>query len=112
MAEEDNKGKKNDTGKNMIACIEPIFFKELGKVYTHGLKKYDLDNWKKFDPLNNREEDVRLKSALLRHLMAAFEGEIYDPDALKQGDKLIHWAQVAFYCHLYISNLKECGRLE
>lgn len=88
-------GRKNDAGKNMVSLVDPIFILELGKVLTHGAKKYAIDNWKKFDPENNPLDKERLLSALLRHFYKAKLGEVYDKDSGE--DRLNHWAQVGFY---------------
>lgn len=103
-----NGGRKNDKGKNMIALIPPSLLEELGKVLTHGAKKYEADNWKKFD-INNKDDRIRLFSGLLRHYTKASRGYVIDKDAALQGDELNHWAQVAFYAMVMVEKTYDLG---
>lgn len=104
-----NGGRKNDSGKNMIALIPSSLLEELGKVLTHGMKKYEADNWKMFDPVNNKDDRLRLLSGLMRHYAKAKRGYVVDKDAAEQGDDLNHWAQIAFYAMVMIEKTYSLG---
>ena len=68
-------GVKHDSEKNRLDLIVPEFIEEIGKVLTFGSKKYDDNNWKKLDNLQDR-----YYAAALRHLMAWRKGEKNDPE--------------------------------
>ncbi len=63
-------GKKFDSEKPMLYLLPPRSINEVGKVLTYGAQKYDPENWRKVDDLQNR-----YTSAALRHIFAHMEGE-------------------------------------
>lgn len=67
-------GRKDDTGKNELALIDPEFIEGLGAVLTHGGKVYGKYNWQKGISYH------RVFSACLRHLYAWWRGQDNDPD--------------------------------
>ncbi|MFB3889880.1 MAG: dATP/dGTP diphosphohydrolase domain-containing protein [Candidatus Bathyarchaeia archaeon] len=84
QVEEENKGRKNDQGKPMVALLVPQFIWEVAKVLTFGADKYGKENWK-----NDLEKD-RILSALYRHTLAYHQRETHDPET-----GLSHLAHVA-----------------
>jgi len=69
-------GRKSDNDKNRLDLIIPGFITGLGKVLTHGAKKYEPNNWQTLDaPLN------RYYGAAMRHIEAWREGELLDPES-------------------------------
>ena len=71
---------KQDEGKPCFDMISSLS-KEMGlvnEIMLHGAKKYGKDNWK----LAKTKEDMdRYKSAVIRHIMSSFQGEILDKDS-------------------------------
>lgn len=71
-----NIGRKDDTGKNRLDLIEPEFIESVGKVLTFGASKYEPNNWQ-----NVEDGKDRYYAAALRHLMAYRRGEVTDPES-------------------------------
>jgi len=70
-----SEGRKFDGEKPRMYLLPPKAIKEVAKVLTFGAQKYDEDNWKKLDNLQNR-----YTGASLRHIFAIMEGEDLDPE--------------------------------
>ena len=68
-------GKKYDGGKAKLYLLPPKSILEVGKVLTYGADKYDAENWRKVDDLQNR-----YTSAALRHIFAHIDGEADDQE--------------------------------
>ena len=68
-------GRKYDGGKAKLHLLPPKSILEVGKVLTYGSEKYDAENWRKVDDLQNR-----YTSAALRHIFAHIEGEDVDEE--------------------------------
>lgn len=66
---------KHDQEKPMLHLWPPRAFLAVGRVLTHGAKKYSPDNWRKVD------DTGRYMGAALRHLFAYMKGEKYDADS-------------------------------
>ena len=60
-----NQEAKADAGKIMLELIPPEALEALGRVLTHGAKKYGANKWQDIDDAKNR-----YKGALLRHYTA------------------------------------------
>lgn len=76
---------KYDEGKSRMELLPLNVLEEVARVLTFGAKKYKDNTWQK---LKNAEK--RYKGALLRHLTAADNGELYDPES-----GLLHMSHVA-----------------
>ena len=70
-----SEGRKFDGEKPRMYLLPPKAIQEVAKVLTFGAQKYDEDNWKKLDNLQNR-----YTGASLRHIFAIMEGEELDPE--------------------------------
>ena len=70
-----SEGRKYDGGKAKLHLLPPKSILEVGKVLTYGAEKYDAENWRKVDDLQNR-----YTSAALRHIFAHIEGEDVDEE--------------------------------
>ena len=68
-------GKKYDGEKPRMYLLPPKALTEIAKVLTFGANKYDENNWKKLDNLQNR-----YTGAALRHIFAHMDGEELDPE--------------------------------
>jgi hypothetical protein len=68
-------GKKYDGEKPRMYLLPPKAIVEVARVLTFGAQKYDEDNWKKLDNLQNR-----YTGAALRHIFASMDGEDLDPE--------------------------------
>ena len=68
-------GKKYDGDKAKLYLLPPKSILEVGKVLTYGADKYDAENGRKVDDLQNR-----YTSAALRHIFAHIDGEADDPE--------------------------------
>ena len=68
-------GKKFDTQKPKTYLLPPKALMEVSKVLTIGAEKYDEENWRKLDNLQNR-----YTGATLRHLFAHMDGEQLDSE--------------------------------
>tara|TARA_S200000501_G_C20816694_1_gene740882 strand:+ start:1191 stop:1613 length:423 start_codon:yes stop_codon:yes gene_type:complete len=68
-------GKKYDGDKAKLYLLPPKSILEVGKVLTYGADKYDAENWRKVDDLQNR-----YTSAALRHIFAHIDGEADDQE--------------------------------
>lgn len=69
------KGVKYDGEKPRMYLLPPKALTEVAKVLTFGASKYDENNWKKLDNLQNR-----YTGATLRHIFAHMDGEELDPE--------------------------------
>lgn len=69
-------GIKYDREKPQMHLLPPKATIEVSKVLTFGANKYDADNWKKLDDLQNR-----YSSAALRHIFADLDGEDLDDES-------------------------------
>jgi len=100
-------GRKDDTGKPRMELLPFDALVEVSKVLTYGAIKYAPNNWKK---VSNAKE--RYTGALLRHLAAWREGEVFDRE-IADGWDIRHIAQVA--CNalfLVYLELREGGKSE
>jgi hypothetical protein len=70
-----SEGRKFDGEKPRMYLLPPKAIQEVAKVLTFGAQKYDEDNWKKLDNLQNR-----YTGASLRHIFAIMEGEELDEE--------------------------------
>ena len=68
-------GMKFDSIKPRAYLLPPKALLEVSKVLTVGAEKYDEENWRKLDNLQNR-----YTGAALRHLFAHMDGEELDPE--------------------------------
>ena len=68
-------GKKFDNEKPKMYLLPPKALIEVSKVLTFGAQKYDEENWRKLDNLQNR-----YTGGALRHLFAHMDGELNDPE--------------------------------
>ena len=68
-------GKKYDGEKPKMYLLPPKALTEVAKVLTFGANKYDENNWKKLDNLQNR-----YSGAALRHIFAHMDGEEFDDE--------------------------------
>ena len=70
-------GTKHDKGKNRLELIPTELIENVGKVMTHGAKKYGDYNWKGFC----KSDIDRLTGAAMRHLEAYRKGEWFDEES-------------------------------
>ena len=70
-----SEGRKFDSEKPKLYLLPPKSIIEIGKVLTYGAEKYDAENWRKVDDLQNR-----YTSAALRHIFAHIDGEKLDEE--------------------------------
>mgnify|MGYP001471135112 FL=1 len=70
-----SEGRKFDSEKPKLYLLPPKSVIEIGKVLTYGAEKYDAENWRKVDDLQNR-----YTSAALRHIFAHMDGEELDEE--------------------------------
>lgn len=70
-----SEGKKFDSAKPKMYLLPPKAIVEVSKVLTFGAEKYDEENWRKLDNLQNR-----YTGGALRHLFAHLDGELKDPE--------------------------------
>lgn len=68
-------GIKFDAEKPDYSLIPPNALNDLAKVLTYGAAKYDRENWRKLDDLQNR-----YFAAAQRHMWAVRSGEPFDPE--------------------------------
>ena len=74
---ERNQEAKADAGKLMLELIPPEALEALGRVLTHGAKKYGANKWQNID-----DAKERYKGALLRHYTAYQKNNAgTDPDS-------------------------------
>jgi len=66
-------GKKFDGEKPRLHLLPPKALVEVGKVLTFGAQKYDEQNWRKLDRLQER-----YTGAALRHIFSHMDGERWD----------------------------------
>lgn len=70
-----SEGRKYDGEKPRMYLLPPKALLEVSKVLTFGAQKYDEQNWKKLENLQNR-----YTGASLRHIFASMDGEEFDPE--------------------------------
>ena len=68
-------GIKYDSAKPKMNLLPPKAIVEVAKVLTFGAEKYDAENWRKLDDLQNR-----YTAGALRHIFAHMDGERLDPE--------------------------------
>ena len=68
-------GIKYDSEKPKMNLLPPKAIVEVAKVLTFGAEKYDAENWRKLDDLQNR-----YTAGALRHIFAHMDGEQLDPE--------------------------------
>jgi hypothetical protein len=68
-------GRKFDSEKPKMYLLPPKSMVEISKVLTFGAQKYDEDNWRKLDNLQNR-----YSGGALRHIFAHLDGELKDEE--------------------------------
>ena len=68
-------GIKYDSEKPKMNLLPPKAIVEISKVLTFGAEKYDAENWRKLDDLQNR-----YTAGALRHIFAHMDGEDLDPE--------------------------------
>lgn len=68
-------GRKDDQEKPDWNLVPWHAMEEITDVLTHGAKRYGADNWKRVTPLRER-----YFAALMRHIIAWYQGERPDPD--------------------------------
>lgn len=71
-----NKAKKYDNGKLRYDLIPWECIQELAEIYTFGAEKYTENSWQQLPDFKNR-----YFSALMRHLLAWWDGEIFDKES-------------------------------
>lgn len=71
-----SEGKKFDSEKPRMYLLPPKATIEVANVLTFGAKKYDEQNWRKLDNLQNR-----YTGGALRHIFAHIDGETQDEDS-------------------------------
>ena len=113
---------KNDLKdkKPMMHLIETRFKEELAMLLTLGGFKYDFNNWK----LAKKNEVVKYRDALERHMLAWDSGELIDKDtglphtiAIAFNSMALHYFNLKFGSDngdrkLYIKNLLKYKRLK
>ena len=70
-----SEGIKYDSAKPKMNLLPPKAIVEVAKVLTFGAEKYDAENWRKLDDLQNR-----YTAGALRHIFAHMDGEKLDPE--------------------------------
>ena len=70
-----SEGIKYDSAKPRMNLLPPKAIMEVAKVLTFGAEKYDAENWRKLDDLQNR-----YTAGALRHIFAHMDGEQLDPE--------------------------------
>ena len=70
-----SEGRKFDSEKTKMYLLPPKAIIEVSKILTFGAAKYDEDNWRKLDNLQNR-----YTGGALRHIFAHMDGELKDPE--------------------------------
>ena len=68
-------GIKYDSEKPKMNLLPPKAIVEISKVLTFGAAKYDAENWRKLDDLQDR-----YTAGALRHIFAHMDGEELDPE--------------------------------
>ena len=71
-----SEGIKYDSAKPRMNLLPPKAIMEVSKVLTFGAEKYDAENWRKLDDLQNR-----YTAGALRHIFAHMDGEKDDPES-------------------------------
>ena len=113
---------KNDLKDNkpMMHLIETRFKEELAMLLTLGGFKYDFNNWK----LAKKNEVIKYRDALERHMLAWDSGELIDTDtglphtiAIAFNSMALHYFNLKFGSDngdrkLYVKNLLKYKRLK
>lgn len=68
-------GRKFDNTKPKMYLLPPKSMLEISKVLTFGAEKYDEDNWRHLDNLQNR-----YSGGALRHIFSHLDGELKDDE--------------------------------
>ena len=68
-------GKKYDSCKPRMYLLPPKALVEVSNVLTFGAEKYDEENWRKLDNLQDR-----YSGGALRHIFAHLDGELKDEE--------------------------------
>ena len=68
-------GRKDDAGKPTFRLVPPRALLEVARVLEFGSRKYDPENWRRVDGLQDRYLD-----AALRHINATQRDEDLDPE--------------------------------
>tara|TARA_X000001382_G_scaffold86195_1_gene61252 strand:- start:971 stop:1375 length:405 start_codon:yes stop_codon:yes gene_type:complete len=68
-------GRKFDSEKPKMYLLPPKAIVEVSKVLTIGAQKYDEENWRNLDNLQNR-----YSGGALRHIFSHLDGETLDPE--------------------------------
>lgn len=97
----DGSGKRHNTGKNRLDLVPVSLIEEVGKVLTHGAKKYDERNWEKGMSF------MTVYASLLRHLIAWSKGQDYDKES-----GLRHLSHIACNVAFLIEYTTTCPRLD
>lgn len=117
-----NEFMKNDLKDNkpMMHLIETRFKEELAMLLTLGGFKYDFNNWK----LAKKNEVIKYRDALERHMLARDTGEFVDKDtglphtiAIAFNAMALHYFDLKFNLdsgkrQLYIKQLNKYKRLK
>jgi len=86
-------GTKDDSSKIDVTYVDPQFIIEVAKAMQRGAKKYARGNWQlKVDPKRNL-------AAMIRHVIAIWQGEIYDKESGLRHD--VHVACNAMFLNYY-----------
>lgn len=97
-------GKKFDIGKTRMELLPFDALEEVAKILSFGAIKYGPNSWQ-----NLPDAEDRYMGALLRHISAHKQGEVYDPES-----GISHLAHAAcnalFLLHFQIKGGKD-GRL-
>jgi hypothetical protein len=86
-----NKGIKYDNCKPDYSLIPPHALDDVVRVLTYGATKYDRDNWKELENL-----DDRYFAAAQRHLWALRKGETHDEETE------VHHGAHAICCMMFL----------
>jgi hypothetical protein len=86
-----SEGIKFDNEKPDYSLIPPNALEDVAQVLTYGAKKYDRDNWKELENL-----DDRYFAAANRHLWALRKGETHDEETG------LHHGAHAICCMMFI----------
>lgn len=83
-------GKKDDQNKKKYCAVlqHSDILAEVNTRLCRGNEKYGVDNWKQLPP-------IRLKEALVRHMIAYLNGEIIDSEC---PDKTTHFSAIISNC--------------
>lgn len=92
---------KNDSGKPRMDLLPPKALLAVGRVLTKGAEKYPDHGWRKAEA----EGQKRIAAAIIRHTLAALDGEEQDPESTES-----HWAHVAANA-LFLAELTQTDKV-